>query len=153
MKVQIINKSNNPLPSYETLGSVGMDVRANIVIEVNPNPNSSGVIITPGSRILIPTGLYVAIPLGYELQVRSRSGLAYKQGVHVLNGIGTIDADYRGEIGVILHNASDKNVTIMHGDRIAQLVLKEVEQAEWELVDELPTTDRGEGGFGHTGNN
>jgi len=149
--VQIVNKGDNKLPKYETIGSVGMDVRANIELPNTLISKRNGLLLHPGSRILIPTGLYVAIPIGYEIQVRCRSGLAYKEGIMVVNGIGTIDADYRGEIGVILYNSSDKIVTIHHGDRIAQLVLKESPQLEWEEVDRLINTDRGEGGFGHTG--
>lgn len=142
MKVKIINKSRHELPRYATSQSAGVDLRANI-----DNP----VVIAPLGRVLIPTGLYMALPEGYEAQVRPRSGLALKQGIMVLNTPGTIDADYRGEIGVILANISNVEVCINDGDRIAQMVIGKYEKAEFEEVDILDETERGEGGFGHTG--
>ena len=140
--VKVINKSNNPLPEYETSGSVGMDVRANII-----EP------ITIGSleRVLIPTGLHVEIPEGYEIQVRPRSGMALKHGLSFCNAIGTIDSDYRGDIGLIIINLSKEEYTIQPNERLGQLVLNKVEHVKWELVDELSNTKRGEGGFGSTG--
>lgn len=142
INVKVINSSRNPLPSYTTAGAAGMDVRADL---------AEPVVIEPLARALIPTGLRVAIPQGYELQMRPRSGLAIKHGISLVNTPGTIDSDYRGEIGVILINLSDEPFTIMPGDRICQMVLNEVPQLQWESVDELPDTDRGDGGFGHTG--
>lgn len=142
INVKVINSSRNPLPSYTTAGAAGMDVRADL---------AEPVVIKPLARALIPTGLRVAIPQGYELQMRPRSGLAIKHGISLVNTPGTIDSDYRGEIGVILINLSDEPFTIMPGDRICQMVLNEVPQLQWESVDELPDTDRGDGGFGHTG--
>ena len=143
MKVKVINKSNNPLPEYSTTQSAGMDLRAFI---------KEPVILKALDRALIPTGLYIEIPEGYEAQVRPRSGLAIKHGVTVLNSPGTIDADYRGEICVELINLSNKSYTIESGDRIAQLVFNKYEQADFIEVEELSKTERGEGGFGHTGN-
>jgi len=142
MKIEIINTSDHALPNYETILSAGMDLRA--VLE---GP------ITIGSldRVLIKTGLFMALSQGYEAQVRPRSGLAYKKGVTVLNAPGTIDADYRGEIGVILVNLSKEDFTIEHGDRIAQMVISKYERAEWSEVKELSETERGTGGFGSTG--
>ena len=142
MNVAIINKSNNELPSYETPNSAGLDLRAFL---------NEKVFLEPGERKLINTGLYLEIPDGYEAQVRPRSGLALKNGVTVLNAPGTIDADYRGEIGVILINHSNQIFEINSGDRIAQLVFAKVEQATWKLTDLLSETNRGEGGFGSTG--
>ena len=130
------------LPKYETEKSAGMDVRANL---------AEDAIIPPLGRKLIPTGLKVSIPPGYEIQVRPRSGLALKHGIFVLNSPGTIDADYRGDIGVILANFSDQSFTVKHGDRIGQLICQKVERAEFNLVTELDETERGAGGFGHTG--
>lgn len=144
MKVKIINKSNNPLPEYSTIMSAGMDLRAFI---------EHPIVLRGLNRCLIPTGLYIEIPEGYEAQVRPRSGLAIKYGVTVLNSPGTIDADYRGEICVELINLSNKPYTIESGERIAQLVFNKCEQAELVEVEELSETERGEGGFGHTGNN
>ena len=144
MEVKVINKSNNPLPEYSTLQSAGMDLRAFI---------TESIILGALDRALIPTGLYIEIPEGYEAQVRPRSGLAIKYGVTVLNSPGTIDADYRGEICVELINLSNKPYTIESGERIAQLVFNKCEQAELVEVEELSETERGEGGFGHTGNN
>lgn len=143
MEVKVINKSNNPLPEYSTTQSAGMDLRAFIT-----EPIILGVL----DRALIPTGLYIEMPEGYEAQVRPRSGLAIKYGVTVLNSPGTIDADYRGEICVELINLSNKPYTIYFGDRIAQLVFNKYEQAKFIEVEELSETERGEGGFGHTGN-
>ena len=142
MNVAIINKSNNPLPAYETSASAGLDIRANIE-ETN--------ILQPGERKLIKTGLFLEIPKGFEAQVRPRSGLALKNGITVLNSPGTIDADYRGEIGVILINHGKENFEINNGDRIAQLVFAKVEQAVWNITESLSETERGEGGFGSTG--
>lgn len=142
MKIKVIRMNETELPKYETVGSAGMDVRANI---------KEPVTLAPGAIKLIPAGLKVEIPLGYELQVRPRSGLALKHGLGMANSIGTIDSDYRGEIGVIAINLSDKPYTIQPGERIAQLVLNKVEQIEWVEVTELGTTERGAGGYGHTG--
>ena len=142
MEVAVINTSQNNLPAYETLSSAGMDVRAAL---------SEAVTLQPLERRLIPTGLFLEIPHGYEVQVRPRSGLAYKNGVTVLNAPGTIDADYRGEVGVLLVNLSNEPFTIASGDRIAQLVVAKVEQIEWKPTDQLSETERGEGGFGSTG--
>lgn len=142
MKVQIINRGHHPLPQYATEQSAGMDLRANL---------DSPVELEPLERKLIPTGLYMALPKGYEAQVRPRSGLAIKKGITVLNSPGTIDADYRGEICVILINLSDQPFLINDGERIAQMVIARHEQAEWEQVDVLDETERGAGGFGHSG--
>lgn len=142
IKVKIINKSNNPLPSYSTPESAGMDVRAFLSEPVN---------LKPLERALIPTGLYIELPHGYECQIRPRSGLALKKGVTVLNTPGTIDADYRGEIGIILINLSDEPFIISNGERICQMVIKEYVKAQLEEVSELDSTKRGDGGFGHTG--
>jgi dUTP pyrophosphatase len=142
MTVKIINSSKHPLPSYETSASAGMDLRANI---------DEIVILKPLERAIIKTGLFIALPNGYEAQVRPRSGLAAKKGITVLNAPGTIDADYRGEIGVILVNLSNDNFTITDGDRIAQLVIARYSQAQWEEVEVLEETQRGKGGFGSTG--
>ena len=142
LTIKIVNQSNHPLPEYATIGASGMDVRANI-----DNP----MVLQPSERVLVPTGLSVEIPLGYEIQVRPRSGLAIKQGITCLNTPGTIDADYRGEIKVILINLSKEPQTIQPGDRIAQLVLQKVEQIKWVPVSELADSERGAGGFGSTG--
>lgn len=142
MKVQIINRSSHPLPTYATALSAGMDLRANL---------SEPITLAPLQRALIPTGLYLALPAGYEAQVRPRSGLALKHGITVLNSPGTIDADYRGEVGVILINLSDTSFTIADGERIAQLVIAQHESIVWEEVSDLGETERGSGGFGHTG--
>ena len=144
MKVKIINKSNNELPAYETSASAGLDLRAFI-------PET--ITLLPWERKLIKTGLFLEIPEGYEAQVRPRSGLALKNGITVLNSPGTIDADYRGEIGVILVNISQDNFEITSGDRIAQLIFAKVKQAKWIVAEELSETERGEGGFGSTGKN
>lgn len=142
MKINIVNKSNNPLPGYSTNHSAGMDLRANL---------TESKILKPLERILIPTGLYIELPIGYEAQVRPRSGLALKKGITVLNTPGTIDADYRGEIGVILINLSNEDVIIENGERICQMVISKHEQAELIQVNILNETDRGSGGFGSTG--
>ena len=139
---KIVNTSRNPLPTYQTDGSAGMDVRADL---------EAPIVIEPLCRRLIPTGLYVAIPQGYELQMRPRSGLALKSGISLVNTPGTIDSDYRGEIGVIIINLSGEPFTVNTGDRICQMVLNRVPQLEWEEVAQLSDTDRGSGGFGHTG--
>ncbi|MBR2390174.1 MAG: dUTP diphosphatase [Mogibacterium sp.] len=142
MKVEIINKSKHPLPSYATNQSAGMDLRANIDEQIE---------LQPLQRVLVPTGLFMALPAGYEAQVRPRSGLAIKKGVTVLNSPGTIDADYRGEICVILVNLSSEPFVITDGERFAQMVIARHEQADWCEVEELGATERGAGGFGHTG--
>ena len=142
MKVSIVNRSRNALPLYQTPLSAGMDVRADL---------EQSVTLAPLGRAMIPTGLYVELPEGYEMQVRPRSGLAAKHGITVLNSPGTIDADYRGEIRIILVNLSGEAFTIEPGERIAQLVVARHEQVEWEPVEELGTTERGAGGFGSTG--
>jgi dUTP pyrophosphatase len=142
IQVKIVNKSHHPLPAYATAGSSGMDIRAFL---------KEPICLAPLERGLIPTGLFIAIPQNAEVQIRPRSGLAIKQGITCLNSPGTIDADYRGEIKVILINLSNEPQTIQDGDRIAQMVFQQVEKANWELVVELEPTERGEGGFGHTG--
>ena len=144
MRVKVINKSKHPLPQYETIASAGMDVRANI---------DQAITLAPLGRSLVKTGLFVEIPIGYEIQVRPRSGLAFKKGITVLNSPGTIDADYRGEIGVLLVNLSSEPFVIEDGERIAQLVLASYEQASWQEVEILGDSDRGQGGFGSTGTN
>lgn len=144
MKIKIVNKSDNPLPAYSTIYSAGMDLRAFV-----PEP----VVLKPLERRLIPTGLFVEIPVGFEAQIRPRSGLALKKGVTVLNSPGTIDADYRGEIGVILINLSHEDFVIETGERICQMVVASHENVEWQLSGTLNETGRGEGGFGHTGKN
>ena len=140
MEVRVINKSNNDLPSYETIGSAGCDVRSTYSATINP-----------GDKLLVKTGLHVEIAIGYEIQVRPRSGLAFSKGITVLNSPGTIDADYRGEIGVILINHGHEQVYLEDGERIGQLVLNKVEQIEWNPVLALVDTNRGSGGFGSTG--
>ncbi len=142
MNIQIINKSKHDLPDYATEHSAGMDIRANL---------SEPVLLKPLQRCLIPTGLYIALPVGYEAQIRPRSGLAIKKGISVLNSPGTIDADYRGEICIILVNLSSDDFLIEDGERIAQMVIAKHEQAVWEQVEVLTETQRGAGGFGHTG--
>jgi dUTP pyrophosphatase len=144
MKVKIVSKSKHSLPSYSTAFSAGMDIRANI---------DSSIILEAGERKLIPTGLYIALPKGFEAQMRPRSGLALKSGISLVNTPGTIDADYRGEIGVILINLSKDRFIINDGDRICQMVIKRYETIEWEQCESLDETNRGEGGFGHTGKN
>lgn len=142
MKIEIINKSKHPLPQYATQLSAGVDLRANI---------EEPIVLNPLQRTLVPTGLYLALPPGYEAQVRPRSGLAIKKGITVLNSPGTIDADYRGEVCVILVNLSDQPFEVTDGERIAQMVIARHEQAEWVEVSTLDETERGAGGFGHTG--
>ena len=142
MTINIINKSAHALPNYETIASAGMDLRANI---------SESITLKPLGRAIIKTGLFIALPIGYEAQVRPRSGLAAKNGVTVLNSPGTIDADYRGEIGVILVNLSNDDFVIQNGERIAQMIIAKHERAGWIEVQELTETSRGEGGFGSTG--
>ena len=142
MTIQIINKSQHELPNYETIASAGMDLRANLMESITLNPLE---------RAIVKTGLFIELPIGYEAQVRPRSGLAAKKGVTVLNSPGTIDADYRGEIGVILVNLSNEPFTVENGERIAQLIIAKHERAEWISVDVLSETSRGEGGFGSTG--
>jgi len=144
LKIKIVNKGNQPLPEYATAQSAGMDLRANI---------DSPILLKSLDRKLIPTGLHIALPEGYEAQVRPRSGLAIKHGITCLNTPGTIDADYRGEIGVELVNLSREDYVVQPGERIAQMVINKIEQIEFELVNELDETERGEGGFGHTGKN
>lgn len=144
MKIRIINKSNHPLPEYKTALSAGVDLTANIENEIT---------LKPLERQLIPTGLYIELPAGYEAQVRPRSGLALKHGLTVLNTPGTIDADYRGEIRVILVNLSNQDFSIKNGERIAQMVISKHETAVWEEVEVLEETERGAGGFGSTGKN
>lgn len=142
MKINIINKSQHALPSYETIASAGMDLRANLV---------EPIILQPMERALIPTGLFMELPIGYEAQVRPRSGLALKKGITCLNSPGTIDADYRGEVGVILANLSKETFVVENGERIAQMVIAKHERAEWIEVEILSETERGAGGFGSTG--
>ncbi|HEX5025806.1 MAG TPA: dUTP diphosphatase [Agriterribacter sp.] len=144
ISIKIINQSDNPLPTYATPGASGMDIRAFL---------SSPLFLQPMERTLVPTGLFVEIPEGYEIQVRPRSGLAVKQGITCLNTPGTIDSDYRGEIKVILINLSNEPQTIQPGDRIAQMVVQQVEQSKWETVEAISVTSRNAGGFGHTGKN
>ena len=142
MKIQVINKGHQPLPEYATEQSAGMDLRANI---------DDPIVLKPMERRLIPTGLYIALPKGYEAQVRPRSGLALKKGITVLNAPGTIDADYRGEVGVVLINLSQEDFIVNDGERIAQMVIARHEQGDFVVVEELDETIRGEGGYGHTG--
>ena len=142
MKIKVVNRGSQPLPAYATALSAGMDLRANI---------EEPIVLRPMERRLVPTGLYIALPPGYEAQVRPRSGLALKHGITVLNAPGTIDADYRGEVGVLLINLSQETFTINNGERIAQMVIARHEQVEFEPVEELDATERGAGGYGHTG--
>ncbi len=142
MKIRIVNKSKHQLPTYETEASAGMDIRANL---------DTPVLLKPLQRHLIPTGLFIELPVGYEAQIRPRSGLAIKKGISLVNTPGTIDADYRGEIMVILINLSSEDFLVNNGERIAQMIISMVEQANWIEVDELKKTERGAGGFGHTG--
>ena len=142
MQIKIINKSNHALPHYETIASAGMDLRANI---------EEAITLKPLDRTIVKTGLFIELPIGFEAQVRPRSGLAAKKGITVLNAPGTVDADYRGEIGVILVNLSNEDFMIENGERIAQLVIAKHERAEWIEVETLSETSRGEGGFGSTG--
>lgn len=142
MKIKIVNQSVHSLPEYATTASAGMDLRAN---------THTPVILKPLERALIPTGLFIELPAGYEAQIRPRSGLAFKKGITVLNSPGTIDADYRGEIKVLLVNLSNENFTVENGERIAQMIISRHENAEWIAVETLEETSRGAGGFGHTG--
>lgn len=142
MKVKIVNSSGNPLPDYSTSSSAGMDLRANL---------DKPLVLKPLERKLIPTGLFVELPEGYEAQIRPRSGLALKKGISVLNTPGTIDADYRGEIGIILVNLSNEEFVVEHGERICQMVINKVESIQWDQVESLDESERGQGGFGHTG--
>ncbi|WP_290427116.1 dUTP diphosphatase [Coprobacter tertius] len=142
IKVKIVNRSKHALPAYGTANAAGMDIRANL---------DDAVVLKPMQRILIPTGLFIELPEGYEAQIRPRSGLALKKGIAVLNSPGTIDADYRGEIGIILMNLSDEDFVINDGERICQMVVKEYVKVEWEQVPTLEQSERGTGGFGHTG--
>lgn len=142
MRIKIVKHSSNPLPEYSTGNSAGMDLRANL---------EQAVTLGPLERKLIPTGLYIELPEGYEAQIRPRSGLALKKGISVLNTPGTIDADYRGEIGIILVNLSKESFVVEHGERICQMVINKVETIAWTPVDSLEESERGDGGFGHTG--
>jgi len=142
MKIKIVNRSHHPLPQYETASSAGMDLRAYL---------DEAIVLKPLERTLIPTGLFIELPQGYEAQIRPRSGMALKKGITLVNTPGTIDADYRGEIKLITINLSNEEVTIQDGERIAQMIIARHEQAEWVQVDLLEETDRGAGGFGHTG--
>lgn len=142
MKINIINQSKHPLPAYETIASAGMDLRANL---------SEGLLLKSGERLLVPTGLFIALPEGYEAQIRPRSGLAFKHGITVLNSPGTIDADYRGELKVLLINHGAEDFEIKDGERIAQMVIAAHARIEWNSVNELEETERGAGGFGSTG--
>jgi len=142
VKIKIVNKSGNKLPEYGTAHAAGMDIRASL---------EHTVILKPGGRKIVPTGLYIEMPVGFEAQIRPRSGLAMKNGITVLNSPGTIDADYRGEVKIIMINHSDNDFVIKNGDRICQMVISKYEKAQWEKVDGLSATKRGAGGFGHTG--
>lgn len=142
MNIRIVNSSSHKLPAYSTLHAAGMDLVANL---------KEPVIIKPMERVLIPTGLFIELPVGYEAQIRPRSGLALKKGITVLNSPGTIDADYRGEIGIILINLSEEVFVVSNGDRICQMVVAKHETVQWDLCESLNDTSRGEGGFGHTG--
>lgn len=142
MNINIINNSGHALPQYETAHAAGMDLRAAIETEIT---------IKPLQRVLVPTGLYIELPIGYEAQIRPRSGLAYKHGISIVNAPGTIDADYRGELKVLLVNLSDTDFAVNNGDRIAQMVIARHETVEWNAVEELSDTARGAGGYGHTG--
>lgn len=142
MEIKIVNKSNNPLPAYETIHSAGMDMRAYL---------HEPLLIEPLKRALIPTGIFLELPEGYEAQIRPRSGLALKHGITVLNSPGTIDADYRGEVKVLLINLGDEKMIIQNGERIAQMIVSKHEKAIWNQTDKLNETFRGEGGYGHTG--
>ena len=142
MKIRIVNRSKHPLPGYSTAFSAGMDLRANL---------EDPIILDPGKRILVPTGLYMELPPHHEAQIRPRSGLALKNGITVLNTPGTIDSDYRGEVGIILINLSDESYIIKDGERICQMIISKHETIEWDETKELEDTKRGKGGFGHTG--
>lgn len=142
VKVKIVNKSKHALPAYGTVHSAGMDIRANL---------DAPVVLKPMQRTLVPTGLFIELPEGYEAQIRPRSGLALKKGISIVNSPGTVDADYRGEIGIIVINLSDEDFVIQDGERICQMVVKEYARVEWDEVASLDSTERGDGGFGHTG--
>ncbi len=142
MNIPVINQSRHALPKYETIASAGLDLRANI---------EEAVQIEPLQRALIPTGLFIELPIGYEAQIRPRSGLAFKHGITVLNSPGTIDADYRGEIKILLINLSNESFIVNDGERIAQMIIAKHEQIDWQVVEKLSDTDRGAGGYGHTG--
>ncbi|WP_311526003.1 dUTP diphosphatase [uncultured Parvimonas sp.] len=142
MDIKIINKSKNENPSYATKGASGFDLRANL---------DEDLIIKPFERLAVPTGLFIEIPMGYEGQIRARSGMSLKHGITMANGVGTIDSDYRGEIKVLIVNISDKEYVIKNNDRIAQMIIAKYEKVDFKLVEELSDTDRDEGGFGHTG--
>ncbi len=142
MKIRIVNHSKHPLPSYETMASAGMDLRANL---------AAPVILRSLERTLVPTGLFIELPVGYEAQIRPRSGLAFKKGISIVNAPGTIDADYRGEIRIILINLSNEEFVIEDGERIAQMIISRHERVDWSKVEKLDETDRGARGFGHTG--
>ncbi|MCH5327920.1 MAG: dUTP diphosphatase [Coprobacter sp.] len=142
VKVKIVNKSKHALPAYGTVHSAGMDIRANL---------DAPVVLKPMQRTLVPTGLFIELPEGYEAQIRPRSGLALKKGISIVNSPGTVDADYRGEIGIIVINLSDEDFVIQDGERICQMVVKEYTCVEWDEVASLDSTERGDGGFGHTG--
>ena len=144
MQINIVNQSHHELPAYETIASAGMDLRAFI---------KESITLKPMERILVPTGLFIELPVGYEAQIRPRSGLAFKKGITLLNTPGTIDADYRGEIKIILINLSKEDFVIEDGERIAQMIIAAHEKAEWNQVESLNMTERGAGGFGHTGTN
>jgi len=143
MKIKIVNKSALELPKYETIGSAGMDIRAHIT--------EGKITLEPLDRIMVPTGLFIELPVGYEAQIRPRSGLAIKHGISIINCVGTIDSDFRGEICVLLINLSKDSFSIFNGDRIAQMIINKYEKAEWEETDNLNETDRGSGGFSSTG--
>ena len=142
IEVKIINTSDNPLPSYETIGSAGMDMRANL---------AEPIVLKSLDRAAIPTGLFIELPMGYEAQVRPRSGMALKSGLSIPNSPGTVDSDYRGELKVIVVNLSKEDITIQHGDRIAQMIIAKYEQIQWKPTETISETDRGAGGFGSTG--
>ncbi len=142
MKIKVVNQSKHPLPAHETVHAAGLDLRANLTGDIE---------ISPMQRVLIPTGLYIELPVGYEAQIRPRSGLAFKFGVTVLNSPGTIDADYRGEIKILLINLSQEIFVVKDGERVAQMIIAKHEQITWQLTENLSETDRGAGGYGHTG--
>ncbi len=142
MIIKVVNQSKHPLPAYETVHAAGLDLRANLTGDIE---------ISPMQRVLIPTGLYIELPVGYEAQIRPRSGLAFKFGVTVLNSPGTIDADYRGEIKILLINLSQEIFVVKDGERVAQMIIAKHEQITWQLTENLSETDRGAGGYGHTG--
>jgi len=151
--VKIVNKSNNDTPTYATLGSAGVDVKAYITHETNNCilDNNYAYKLKPGQRTMVHTGLYMSIPVGYVIKVHARSGLAYKKGLMITNGVGVIDSDYRGECNLLVYNSSNKDIIIKNGDRIGQFVLQEYSRIQFNKVDKLDETERGTGGFGHTG--